>query len=82
MCRGEYQLVFFTPEMIINNKRWRKVIEGDVYTKRLKAFVVDGAHCVKKWSVAQILLLICMIFVLLCCATYPFIYMYSVVEVK
>ena len=49
VCRGEYQLVFFTPEMIINNKRWRKVIGGDVYTERLKAFVVDEAHCVKKW---------------------------------
>ena len=34
-------------EMIITNKRWRKVIEGDVYTERLKAFVIDEAHCVK-----------------------------------
>ena len=70
--RGEYQLVFFTPEMIINNKRWSKVIEGGVYTERLKAFVVNEAHCVKKWSVEQILLLLSMIFVLLCCAGYPF----------
>ena len=65
--RGEYQLVFFSPEMIINSKRWRKVIESDVYTERLQAFVIDEAHCVKKWSVEQILL--SLTFVLLCCAT-------------
>ena len=53
VCRGEYQLVFITPEMIINHKTWRKVIDGDIYTKRLKAFVIDEAHCVKKWSVEQ-----------------------------
>lgn len=46
---GEYQLVYFTPEMLINNKRWRRVMESDVYAERLKAFVVDESHCVKKW---------------------------------
>ena len=49
VCKGEYQLVFLTPEMVINNRRWRKIIESDVYTERMKAFVVDEAHCVKKW---------------------------------
>ena len=49
VSQGKYQLVFFTPEMIISNKRWRRVIEGDVYAERLKAFVIDEAHCVKKW---------------------------------
>lgn len=51
VTKGAYQLVFFTPEMIITNKRWRKMISGDLYTKQLKAFVVDEAHCVKKWYV-------------------------------
>ena len=51
VCRGEYQLVFITPEMIIIHKRWRKVIDGDIYTERLKAFVIEEAHCVKKCSV-------------------------------
>ena len=27
---GLYQLVFFTPEMLITNKRWRRVIESEV----------------------------------------------------
>ena len=42
-------MVCFTPEMIIGNKKRRKVLEGDVYTEWLKAFVIDEAHCVKKW---------------------------------
>ena len=46
---GAYQLIFFTPEMIIGNRKWRKLLEGDVYANRLKAFVIDEAHCVKKW---------------------------------
>ena len=50
------RLVFFTPEMIITNKRWRKMIAGDVYNERLKAFVVDEAHCVKKWYVKWLIL--------------------------
>ena len=49
VAQGLYQLVFFTPEMLITNKRWRRVIESDVYAERLKALVIDEAHCVKKW---------------------------------
>ena len=47
--KGEYQLVFFTPELLINNKRWRKVLGGEIYSNRLRAFVIDEAHRVKKW---------------------------------
>ncbi len=47
--KGNYQLVFFTPEMIVNSKRWRRVMQGSLYAERLKAFVVDEVHCVKKW---------------------------------
>lgn len=49
VARGLFQLVFFTPELLINNKRWRRVIESDTYTERLEALVIDEAHCVKKW---------------------------------
>ncbi len=46
---GKYQLVFFTPEMIISKKHWRRLLGGDVYANRLKALIIDEAHCVKKW---------------------------------
>ena len=51
ICNGAYQLVYFTPEMLILSKKWRRVIESDVYQERLKGFVVDEAHCVKNWYV-------------------------------
>jgi ATP-dependent DNA helicase RecQ len=46
---GRFQLVFFTPELLINNKRWRRMLSGATYSDRLKGFIVDGAHCVVKW---------------------------------
>ena len=48
VSEGMYHLVLFIPEMIIKNKIWRRVIQ-DVYANRPKAFVIDEAHCVKKW---------------------------------
>lgn len=49
VIRGEYQLVLFTPEMLLENKRWRKMLLGVQYSRRLRVFVVDEAHTVKKW---------------------------------
>lgn len=48
---GEYQLVFFTPELLITKPRWRELLSGDIYKSRIRAFIVDEAHCVKKWYV-------------------------------
>jgi len=48
-AQGHYQLVFLTPEMVLSKSRWRHVIEGDVYSGRLRAIIIDEAHCVKKW---------------------------------
>ena len=49
VTRGDYQLVFFTPEMLLDKRRWRKVLLGEVYSHLLRVFVVDEAHTVKKW---------------------------------
>ena len=49
VCAGKYEIVFFTPEMLIRSKRWRKVLTGETYQQYLKGLVIDEAHCVKKW---------------------------------
>ncbi len=49
--RGEYLLIFFTPELLL--ERWRQLLGTSHYTRRVKAFVVDEAHTVKKWKVTN-----------------------------
>ena len=34
-------IVFFTPESLINSKRWREVLTSNIYGRRLKGLVVD-----------------------------------------
>ena len=46
---GHYQLVFFSPEALLGVRRWRQMLQGELYSQRIAAFVVDEAHCVKKW---------------------------------
>ena len=49
MKRGDFRLVYFTPELLLAKKTWRNLLRKENYAKRLKAFIVDEAHCVKKW---------------------------------
>ena len=47
----DYQIVYISPEMILGTRKWRYILQEDIYQSRLCALVVDEAHCVKKWSV-------------------------------
>ena len=46
---GHYQVIFFSPELILRNETWRDMITSSVYRDNLVGLVVDEAHCVKKW---------------------------------
>lgn len=46
---GDYQLVFFTPEALLNHKKWRNLLHTDAYVSRLRVVVIDEAHTVVKW---------------------------------
>ncbi|XP_065892414.1 uncharacterized protein [Dysidea avara] len=50
VANGEFQLIFFTPEAILNHKRWRNLLCSDVYKERLQFVVIDEAHTVIKWG--------------------------------
>ena len=39
VLRGDYQLVYITPELLISSSTWRNILTGEVYEPRLKAFV-------------------------------------------
>lgn len=53
VIKAEYSLVFITPELLLASK-WREILHSTNYTRRVKAFVVDEAHTVKKWYIQLI----------------------------
>ncbi len=46
---GLYQMLFFSPESLLTDETWRDMIQSSVYGQNTVGFVVDKAHCVKKW---------------------------------
>ena len=48
IMNGDFQVVFTSPEMLFK-KQWRYMLTSDVYTARLRAFVIDEAHTCKTW---------------------------------
>ncbi|KAK3735066.1 hypothetical protein QZH41_010785 [Actinostola sp. cb2023] len=51
--RGIYSLIYATPESILKNERWRKMLSSSVYTKKLCAIAVDEAHVIKQWGTSS-----------------------------
>jgi superfamily II DNA helicase RecQ len=51
VLNAEYQLVFFTAELLLKNSKWRHLFRTPAYVERLRAFVIDEAHTLKMWLV-------------------------------
>ena len=49
ILEGKYRVVYFSPEQLLRQSKWREMLQSEVYQKNLVAFVVDEAHCVKQW---------------------------------
>ena len=49
VLKGEVQLVYISPENILNNKRYRAMLQKSSYQQKLVGIVVDEAHCVQMW---------------------------------
>lgn len=50
VINGEVQLVYITPENVIDNLVYRNMLTSEQYKKKLVALVVDEAHCIKLWG--------------------------------
>ena len=50
VIEGKVPLVFITPENIVENPKYRKMLQSPVYKSNIAALVVDEAHCVKTWG--------------------------------
>ena len=48
--RGEYHIVYLSPECLVSNLHWREMLCIKVYQEKLICLAVDEAHCVPKWG--------------------------------
>lgn len=49
ILEGQYQIVFISPEALFTGRNWREMLKEEPYLSNLVGFIVDEAHCVKKW---------------------------------
>ena len=47
--KGEYSIVFGSPEAWLMNDRWRTMLCNDVYSRNLCAVAIAEAHVIKQW---------------------------------
>ena len=47
--KGEYQIIFVSPEALFLSVEWRSMLSSDLYRSNLVGFIIDEAHCIKKW---------------------------------
>ena len=43
--------MYTSPELLPRQTKWREMLRSDVYKENLVGFIVNDAHCVKKWYV-------------------------------
>ena len=48
ILNGEYKILFCHPEAILS-KEGRRLMKSNEYQKRMAAWVIDEAHCIKIW---------------------------------
>ncbi len=49
ILRGEYHVVYASPEAILKNPQWRNMVSSEEYVRNVVAIVVDEAHCITSW---------------------------------
>ena len=47
--KGDYQIIFMSPEALFMSTEWRNMLSSDIYRENLMGFIIDEAHCIKKW---------------------------------
>ena len=54
VLQGNLDLLYISPENILNNTRYRSMLLSQRYKENMSALVVDEAHCVKTWCVNDV----------------------------
>ena len=48
VLNGNASALFITPDSVLESK-WRKVLASSRYNKKIRAVVIDEAHCISHW---------------------------------
>eukprot|EP00112_Aurelia_sp_Birch-Aquarium-sp1_P000458 Seg1043.9 transcript_id=Seg1043.9/GoldUCD/mRNA.D3Y31 product="Werner syndrome ATP-dependent helicase" protein_id=Seg1043.9/GoldUCD/D3Y31 len=46
---GFYSIVYASPESILSNSKWRKLLTSSSFGDYCVGVVIDEAHCIKQW---------------------------------
>ena len=49
LMKGELQLLYISPENILNSRRYRSMLLSPRYAEKLVVLVIDEAHCIMTW---------------------------------
>ena len=49
VLQGDLQLLYISPENLLNRHKFRSMLLSPKYIQNMVALVVDEAHCVKTW---------------------------------
>ena len=49
VLKGEFELVFMSPECMLRVLKYREMFRSVTYQKNLMCLTIDEAHCVEKW---------------------------------
>ena len=49
VLQGNLELLYISPENLLNNQKFRSMLISPSYADNMVALVVDEAHCVKTW---------------------------------
>lgn len=47
---GKYSIVFSSPEAVLSPGLWRRSLTRGVFHRRMKAVIIDEAHCITEWG--------------------------------
>ena len=47
--KGDYKLVYLSPESLLKVLRWREMFRSESYQSNLVGVIVDEAHCIEQW---------------------------------
>lgn len=49
IIRGDYQLLYASPENVLGVSKWREMLGSSIYLENLVGVAVDEAHCISTW---------------------------------